>query len=167
MNLSVLNAWREPEARAALLRCCGARRWAEGMAARRPFAGEAELFAAAREVWRGLARTDWLEAFAAHPRIGDREASAGRVAGTSAWSAQEQGGVAGAPQGTLRALAEGNRRYEARFGHTFIICATGRTAAEMKALLEERLSNDPDEELLVAAGEQEKITLLRLQKLCP
>jgi 2-oxo-4-hydroxy-4-carboxy-5-ureidoimidazoline decarboxylase len=167
VNLGLINSWSATEARAALLRCCGARRWAEQMAAGRPFTDTAELCAAAREAWRGLAREDWLEAFAAHPKIGDQRASGGNHASTAGWSAQEQGGVAGAPQATLRALAEGNRRYEAKFGHTFIVCATAKTAAEMLALLEERLSNDPDEELLVAAGEQEKITLLRLQKLCP
>jgi 2-oxo-4-hydroxy-4-carboxy-5-ureidoimidazoline decarboxylase len=135
------------------------------MAARRPFAGAAGLFAAAREVWQGLAREDWLEAFAAHPRIGDLEALRGKFAATAAWSAGEQAGVAGAAEATLRALAEANRAYEARFGHIFIVCASGKSAEEMLALLERRLNNSAEEELRTAAGEQEKITRLRLEKL--
>jgi 2-oxo-4-hydroxy-4-carboxy-5-ureidoimidazoline decarboxylase len=167
IDLDVLNSWGEAEATAAFLRCCGSTRWAARMAARRPFAGEGELFAAAREVWRALALADWLEAFAAHPKIGDLEALRGKFAGTAAWAAGEQAGVTGAPEATLRALAEGNRAYEARFGHLFLVCASGKSAEEMLALLEQRLNNGPEEELLVAAGEQEKITRLRLEKLCP
>jgi 2-oxo-4-hydroxy-4-carboxy-5-ureidoimidazoline decarboxylase len=165
IDLDVLNGWSAAEARAALLRCCGSARWAERMAARRPFATEEELFAAAEEVWRGLARADWLEAFAAHPKIGDLDALRARFAATAAWSAAEQAGMVGAPEATLRALAEGNRRYEARFGHIFIVCASGKTAGEMLALLEQRLNNDPEEELRIAASEQKKITHLRLRSL--
>jgi 2-oxo-4-hydroxy-4-carboxy-5-ureidoimidazoline decarboxylase len=165
-DVAAINSWSEPEARAAFLRCCGATRWAARMAARRPFAGEAELFAAAGQVWRSLTRADWLEAFAAHPKIGDLEALRRKFAATASWSAGEQAGVAGASETTLQALAEGNRRYEARFGHIFIVCATGKTAAEMLALLDQRLGNEPEEELRIAAGEQEKITQLRLRKLC-
>jgi 2-oxo-4-hydroxy-4-carboxy-5-ureidoimidazoline decarboxylase len=163
-GLSVLNALPADEARAALLRCCGSRRWADALTARRPFASAEELFAAAEEVWNGLGRDDWLEAFAAHPRIGDVETLRKKFATTAAWCAGEQAGVAGAAEETLQALAEGNRRYEDRFGHIFIVCATGKSAAEMLALLRERLGNDPAEELRVAAAEQAKITRLRLEK---
>jgi 2-oxo-4-hydroxy-4-carboxy-5-ureidoimidazoline decarboxylase len=166
-KLELINSVDEAAARAMFLRCCGATRWAERMAARRPFACEEKLLAAAEEIWRGLPRQDWLEAFAAHPKIGDLDALRGKFARGAAWSAQEQGGVAGASEATLRALAQGNCDYEARFGHLFIVCASGKTAEEMLALLQQRLHNDPEDELRIAAGEQEKITRLRLQKLGP
>jgi len=165
LNLDLLNAWGAAEAYGAFLRCCEAPRWAERMTARRPFASEAELFAAAEEVWRGLPREGWLQAFAAHPKIGDLDALRARFGGAGGWSAAEQAGVAGASEATLRALAEGNRSYEEKFGHIFIVCATGKGADEMLALLQQRLQNDPGEELEVAAREQEKITRLRLEKL--
>jgi 2-oxo-4-hydroxy-4-carboxy-5-ureidoimidazoline decarboxylase len=163
--INALNALTPAEARAALLRCCGSRRWADAMTARRPFASADGLFAAADEVWSGLGRDDWLEAFAAHPRIGDVEALRKKFASTAAWCAGEQSGVAGAAEEVLRALAEGNRRYEDRFGYIFIVCATGKTADEMLRLLCERLPNDPVWEWKVAAAEQAKITRLRLEKL--
>ncbi len=167
VNLDRINSPSETEARAAFLGCCGARRWSEQMAARRPFASEAELFAAAEHVWRALPCEDWLEAFTAHPRIGDLDALRRKFTQTAAWAAGEQAGVAGASEATLVALAEGNRVYEAKFGHIFIVCASGKSAGEMLALLEERLNNNSEKELRIAAREQEKITRLRLQKLCP
>jgi 2-oxo-4-hydroxy-4-carboxy-5-ureidoimidazoline decarboxylase len=165
MSVTALNTLSPADARAALLRCCGSRRWADAMLARRPFASPADLHAAADEVWAGLDRADWLEAFAAHPRIGDLDSLRKKFATTADWSAGEQAGVAGAGEAVLRELAEGNRRYEERFGHLFIVCATGKTAAEMLRLLCERLPNEPAAELAVAAAEQAKITRLRLEKL--
>jgi 2-oxo-4-hydroxy-4-carboxy-5-ureidoimidazoline decarboxylase len=167
IDLNALNSWSEAEARAAFLRCCGSTRWTAYMTAIRPFLSEVNLFAAAEDAWRGLAREDWLEAFAAHPRIGDVDSLRKKFAATAAWSAQEQAGVSGASDEVLLALAEGNRAYEAKFGYLFIVCATGKTAAEMLALLRRRLGNAPEEELLHAAAEQAKITHLRLQKLTP
>jgi len=167
VNIQHINEWSEAEAREAFLRCCGATRWVERMAARRPFASEVDLFAVAEQVWQGLTRDDWLEAFAAHPKIGDLDALRAKFAATGAWPASEQAGVAGAAETTLQALAEKNRHYEDRFGYIFIVCASGKTAAEMLALLEQRLHNDPAEELLLAAGEQAKITRLRLEKFVP
>ena len=165
MNIAAFNALCDADARAALLRCCGSRRWADAMLARRPFASMADLLAAADAVWAGLDRADWLEAFAAHPRIGDLGGLRKKFAATAHWSAGEQAGVAGAGEDVLRELAEGNRRYEERFGHIFIVCATGKTAAEMLRLLRARLPNEPAAELAVAAAEQAKITRLRLEKL--
>lgn len=166
MAVQVLNDVGEEEARAALLRCCGSVRWAERMAASRPFADMSALNRAAEDVWRSLDREDWLEAFRAHPRIGDMDSLRRKFASTAVWSAAEQSGVAGAADATLLALADGNRRYEERFGYLFVVCATGKGATEMLALLEERLNNDPGDELRSAAAEQEKITRLRLEKLC-
>ena len=115
---------------------------------------------AATSVWRGLDRADWLEAFAAHPRLGERVGSRG-----SAWARQEQAGTTGADSDVLGALEDGNRAYEGRFEHVFLLCATGLDATQMLAALRARLGNDPEMELNVAAGEQEKITALRLRKL--
>jgi 2-oxo-4-hydroxy-4-carboxy-5-ureidoimidazoline decarboxylase len=165
-KLGEINALSETAARIAFMNCCGATRWAERMAGRRPFGGEAEMLAIAEEIWRSLGRDDWLEAFAAHPKIGDLEGLRNKFARSAAWCAEEQGGVAGAEEATLRALATRNRRYEAKFGYIFIVCATGKTVAEMLAILEMRLGNGPEEELGIAAAEQEKIMLLRLRKLC-
>jgi 2-oxo-4-hydroxy-4-carboxy-5-ureidoimidazoline decarboxylase len=157
-----INTANEQEAHAAFLRCCGARRWAEQMTAHRPYRDEDYLLDAARAGWRALEVADWREAFAAHPQIGGQ---APRSSATAAWSAGEQAGVTGSPEATRAALADGNRRYLAKFGWIFIVCATGKSANEMLALLEQRLANDPAEELEIAAVEQEKILLLRLQKL--
>ncbi len=127
------------------------------MVAARPFVNRDDLVDRSDRVWRSLQRTDWLEAFAAHPRIGSRAANG--------WAAGEQAGSLGASAAMLTRLSERNREYEARFGHIFIVCATGKSADEMLALLEARLENEPDAELSIAAEEQRKITRLRLDKL--
>jgi 2-oxo-4-hydroxy-4-carboxy-5-ureidoimidazoline decarboxylase len=167
MNLAQINAWTEDEATAAFRRCCGSTRWSERMTRLRPFGSEASLFGAAASVWWDLTSADWLEAFAAHPRIGDRDAMRAKFAATVAWSASEQAGVVGAPEEVLDALADANDRYHERFGYIFIVCATGKTAEEMLALIRERLSNHPEVEIQTAAAEQAKITRIRLEKLAP
>lgn len=153
------------EARALLQQCCGAARWVERMMARRPFSSNDALLAAAREEWFGLDRADWLEAFAHHPKIGDRESLRQRFATTAHLSEHEQSGVSGASGDVLAALADGNRDYEQKFGYIFIVFATGKSADEMHALLRERLRNLPDTELKIAAAEQAKITRQRLLNL--
>jgi len=163
--LKRLDALAEPDARAAFLRCCGSRRWAEAMARGRPYADQHALLAAAERAAGPLVRADWLEAFSHHPRIGDRAALAERFPATAGWSASEQGGVAAAGEDVLGALVRGNGEYEARFGHIFIVCATGKSAPEMLALLRGRIANEPDAELEIAAAEQRKITAIRLKKL--
>ena len=122
----------------------------------RPFVDAAAMMAAGDAIWTALTPADRLEAFAAHPRIGETGAG---------WSAQEQAGVGDSADATRRRLADANREYEARFGYIFIICATGRTAGEMLDALERRLANDPGVEAGVAAEEQRKIIRLRLAKL--
>ena len=155
----------EGQARALLQQCCGATRWVDRMMARRPFGSNDALLAAAREEWFGLDRADWLEAFGHHPKIGDRESLRQRFANTALLSEDEQAGVTGASEEVLTALAEGNREYEEKFGYIFIVFATGKSAAEMHALLRERLRNLPDTERKIAAAEQAKITRLRLMNL--
>jgi 2-oxo-4-hydroxy-4-carboxy-5-ureidoimidazoline decarboxylase len=152
-----LNSLETPAAHAALLSCCGSRRWVEQLLAARPFGSDAALHAAAERAWWALGGEDWREAFARHPRIGE--------AAADEWSRREQAGVDLATAATRAALALENRVYEQRFGHGFLICASGRTAEEMLAALRLRLANDPATELRIAAGEQAQITRLRLEKL--
>lgn len=164
----VLAGLPEGEATTALLRCCGAPRWVEGMRARLPFVSTPALLAAADEVWRGLGREDYLEAFSHHPRIGAdlRQADAAApFATTAAWARDEQAGAARADHDTREQLRLGNLAYAERFGFTFIVCATGKSAGDMLALLRTRLANQPDAEIQVAAREQARITRLRLEKL--
>jgi len=163
--LKRLDALPPEQATAAFLRCCGSRRWAQAMERGRPYADGPSLLAGAERAFALLAREDWLDAFSHHPRIGDRGSLAARFPATAGWSASEQGGVRDAGEDVLDALLRGNREYEARFGHVFIVCATGKTAGEMLALLRERLPNAPAAELEIAAAEQRKITAIRLEKL--
>jgi OHCU decarboxylase len=164
-NLARLNALGAAEAEKELLKCCGSNAWARALAAQRPFGGTRELLKAADEIWWSLDTDDWLEAFAAHPKIGGRRAAREQDAQAQSWSEQEQSGARDAEGFTLEELAEANRAYEEKFGHIFIVCATGKTAAEMLALLRARQSNDAATELRNAAEEQRQITHLRLEKL--
>lgn len=146
-----------------LERCCGSGPWVRRMLARRPFGSLDALLAAAGEEWFALSEAEWREAFAQHPKLGDREALRARFEGTRDLSQREQAGVDDAPDDVLEALAEGNREYFERFGYIFIVCATGLTAGEMLARLRARLANDPAAEILVAAREHARITELRLR----
>jgi 2-oxo-4-hydroxy-4-carboxy-5-ureidoimidazoline decarboxylase len=162
-GLARLNGLGTEAAAAELLACCGSSAWARALAACRPFADEEALFAAAERIWWDLGPEGWREAFAAHPRIGER--AAGPTAG---WSEAEQAGArdaADAAAPLLADLAAANRDYEARFGHVFLICATGKSAGEMLAALRARMGNEPAAEIRIAAGEQAKITRLRLRRL--
>jgi 2-oxo-4-hydroxy-4-carboxy-5-ureidoimidazoline decarboxylase len=158
-----INAASPEAARELLARACGSSRWVDRMMQRRPFGNDARLLSAARIEWFGLSESDWLEAFAHHPRIGDRESLAARFPATHDLSSREQAGVGGAHADVLAALADGNEKYFARFGFSFIVCATGKTAEEMLQLLRARLPNDRANELRIAAEEQAKITALRLR----
>lgn len=156
--LNHLNGLPAAEAEAALRGCCASARWAAAVAAGRPYPGAAALLDAAERAWWALEPGDWLEAFAAHPRIGERDVAEERAR-------QEQAGVAGSSPSTMAALAEGNRRYEERFGHVFLVCAAGRSGDELLAALRRRLASDPASELRTAAREQAAITRLRLEAL--
>ena len=161
-RLRELNEGPEADVRAFFLRACGSSRWVDRMMARRPFATDAKLQFAARNEWFGLTEADWLEAFSHHPQIGDRAALAARFPKTHDLSATEQAGVGGAGEDVLTALAAANAAYLDRFGFIFIVCAMGKSAEEMLALLRERLPNDRANELRIAAEEQAKIMALRL-----
>jgi 2-oxo-4-hydroxy-4-carboxy-5-ureidoimidazoline decarboxylase len=163
---STLDAWnRADEAIAlnAMIACCGARRWATAMVAARPLPDVAAVREAADDVWQGMGESDCLEAFACHPRIGERQA-AQATAKSAAWSQQEQALVEGARERILLRLAEGNARYEERFGFTYIVCATGKSAEEMLGILERRLTSDRTTELREAAEQQRQILQIRLGK---
>jgi 2-oxo-4-hydroxy-4-carboxy-5-ureidoimidazoline decarboxylase len=157
-----INAAEPEAARELLTRACGSHRWVDRMLARRPFANDARLLFAARNEWFGLTEPDWLEAFSHHPRIGDRAALETRFPHTHDLSSKEQSAAGAAREDVLTALADLNNQYYDRFGFIFIVCATGKSAEEMLALLESRLRNERAAELRIAAEEQAKITALRL-----
>lgn len=159
-----LNALPTPEAIAMLHPCCGSREWATRVAAARPFADEAALFAAAEQQWLSLGRDDWLEAFSHPPRIGERQLAKPAFAATAAQSTREQSGMAAATEAQRREFAEKNAEYEQKFGHIFLIFASGKSAAEMLDQLRHRISRDPQTELLAAVREQAHITRLRLER---
>lgn len=160
-----LNELPPAAAAAELLECCGSTRWAMEVAEQRPFRDAQELYERADQVWWRLDAEDWLEAFRAHPRIGERKAARETGEDSRRWSGEEQKGAADAARTTLEELADLNREYEQRFGFIYIVCATGKSAEEMLVILKERLGNDEWRELRVAAEEQRKITRLRLEKL--
>ncbi|MDR3735369.1 MAG: 2-oxo-4-hydroxy-4-carboxy-5-ureidoimidazoline decarboxylase [Acidobacteriaceae bacterium] len=162
LTLTEWNAMSLEDAAAAVLPCCGSLAWAAKLAAERPFASFEELSAASDTVWWTLPQSDWQQAFDSHPRIGQGHAKAATEK-SLAWSAGEQA-AANPDEAAKAALREGNARYEARFGRIFIVCATGKSAAEMLGILEQRLLNDDVTEMREAAEQQRLITQLRLRK---
>ncbi|RSK50373.1 2-oxo-4-hydroxy-4-carboxy-5-ureidoimidazoline decarboxylase [Hymenobacter rigui] len=165
MTLSDLNNLPAPTRAEELRRCCGSSAWVEATNQQFPFADADVLYQIATQAWNRLSEADWREAFTHHPKIGDVGALREKFASTSTWAEGEQGAVQQASEETLQALAAGNAAYEQRFGYIFIVCATGKSAAEMLALLQARLPNPPEKEIHVAAAEQDKITRIRLEKL--
>jgi 2-oxo-4-hydroxy-4-carboxy-5-ureidoimidazoline decarboxylase len=164
-RLAWLNALSAEEARSEFSRCCGAHRWAEDMAQARPFSSEEDVYERADTLWERTEPEDWREAMTHHPRIGDVSRLREKFKASGAWSEQEQQGMQGAGEDVVQALADGNQEYEARFGFIFLVCATGKSAAQMLGLLRGRMKNPPDRELRIAAEEQAKITRIRLEKL--
>lgn len=163
---NILARWNDAEALAAareILPCCGSMAWAEGMAARRPFASPEEVFIVSDMVWEGLGEEDWREAFDSHPRIGQQHAKAATVE-SLAWSSEEQSAAMTPEDSVKQQLAEANGEYEAKFGRIFIVCAAGRSAAEILSICRSRMSNSPRREMLEAAEQQRQITQLRLRR---
>jgi 2-oxo-4-hydroxy-4-carboxy-5-ureidoimidazoline decarboxylase len=160
--VEAFNALPPDRAEADLMTCCASTRWARRVAAGRPYPGLPALLAAADAASRALTWPDVAQALAAHPRIGQRATGAGREA---AWSRREQAGVAAADESTRAALARANEDYEARFGHIFLIFASGRTEAELLAAAQARLANDEATERDVVRDELRKIARLRLERL--
>lgn len=164
-RLAWLNALPAREATQEFLKCCGSKRWARAMMQRRPYAGIEDLTLTSDKIWWALDRSDWLEAFRSHPKIGEKKSADTVSRQSQQWSGHEQAGVNQAAQQTLDDLTQLNHEYEAKFGFIFIVCATGKSADEMLALLRARLSNEIGTELPIAAAEQAKITEIRLKKL--
>ncbi len=163
MQISNINALSHADLHATFERCCGALTWVGKMVDAAPFVDEADLRRAADEAFTALEVPDWLQAFAHHPRIGDVSRLRERFKASGVLSEKEQGtAMASANEAIIQRLFELNQAYEQRHGHIFIVCATGKSAAEMLALLEARIDLEVGEELTNCAREQAKITHLRL-----
>ena len=165
MTLEKLNTLSPRDAVTLFRQCCGSARWARAMQERRPFNDEQHLYAISDAVWNALTPADWKDAFAHHPKIGDIKELRKKFPTTAHWAKGEQAGVQQSGEKVLKALADGNKLYEAKFGYIFIVCATGKNADEMLTILNDRLNNYPDVEIKLAAQEQAKITRIRLEKL--
>jgi 2-oxo-4-hydroxy-4-carboxy-5-ureidoimidazoline decarboxylase len=170
MTLHEFNILPKQQLKEELMKCCGSSAWVNKMLPFIPADDMIELLEDAEEQWWRCTEEDWKEAFSHHPKIGDLESLTKKFTSTASpiaigWASGEQSGVNNASKETIEALAEGNRLYEEKFGYIFIVCATGKTAEEMFALLQTRLENNPEEEIKIAADEQNKITKLRIEKL--
>jgi 2-oxo-4-hydroxy-4-carboxy-5-ureidoimidazoline decarboxylase len=151
--------------RQALLGCCSAPAWAERMAAARPYASADDVIRRSGAVVETLTVADLEDALAGHPRIGQRPDSGDHSRQAADSSRREQSGVDQDDGAMLRALAEANLEYEQRFGHIYLVCASGRTGKELLEVLRGRLRNEPEAEWQVVRTELQKINALRLQRL--
>jgi 2-oxo-4-hydroxy-4-carboxy-5-ureidoimidazoline decarboxylase len=165
MTLGEWNGAERDRAREKLLSCCGSGRWVEALVEQRPYASVEGLIVDAEAFWFELPEAEWLRAFACHPRIGEWKAEVGTTAQFADWSGTEQRSAQATLEAVGAALVEGNRAYEAKFGFLYIVFASGKTAPELLAILEERLGHDRETELNEAARQQWAITRLRLEKL--
>jgi 2-oxo-4-hydroxy-4-carboxy-5-ureidoimidazoline decarboxylase len=165
LTLAQLNTLSPMEAAEQLRACCGSSRWVEAMLARRPFPSLEQLLSDADEAWRATRPEDWDEAFAHHPRIGERQPAAPVSTTAQAWSSGEQGAAARSGPAARTALADANAAYEKKFGRIYLVCAAGRSAEQLLADISARMRNDPERERAVAVEEQRKITRLRLKHL--
>jgi 2-oxo-4-hydroxy-4-carboxy-5-ureidoimidazoline decarboxylase len=158
------NALPHEEAAREILPCCGSKTWATSLASKRPIHDGASLIETSDAIWRSLGKSDWLEAFRSHPRIGESRAEETVAAQSSVWSELEQQKAAAADEAIKTALKWGNREYEQKFGRIFIVSAMGKSASEILEILRRRLHNDDATELQQAAEEQRQIMHLRLKK---
>jgi 2-oxo-4-hydroxy-4-carboxy-5-ureidoimidazoline decarboxylase len=165
MNLAQLNGLTSDESTHIFMQCCTSTTWVKAMVDGRPFTEQQVIINLADLVWENLAESDYLEAFEGHPQIGNVDSLKAKYANTKALASGEQSLVNEATEQVIVALAKGNAEYFEKFGFIFIVCATGKSADQMLALLKERLPNDKETELVNAAEEQRKIFQLRLGKL--
>jgi 2-oxo-4-hydroxy-4-carboxy-5-ureidoimidazoline decarboxylase len=165
MTLNDFNRLSVAQAKEELFKCCGSTSWVNKLMAHFPFATLEELKNISDQSWKKCSMNDWLEAFSHHPKIGEKAGAEKNHASTKEWAQQEQAGVMNAVEGVKAKLASANQLYENKFGYIFIVCATGKSADEMLSILVARLNNDPAKEIQIAAGEQNKITHLRMDKL--
>jgi len=167
MRNNVLARWNSLDPATAAreaLPCCGSQAWSVALASRRPIADEASLINASTSIWLALPEEAWQEAFDSHPRIGQSHAQTNATEESLRWSTQEQRTALSENNTAKLALEEATRRYEQKFGRIFIVCATGKTSAEMLAILEARMKNDAATELRESAEQQRQITQLRLHR---
>lgn len=165
MAIEKLNQLNKETLKEEFLKCCGAAKWADLLSTQTPFVSKEDLFEKSDSIWQNMSKEDYLEAFSQHPKIGDIESLAKKFANTKDWAENEQSGVNEATQEVIQELATYNEYYDNKFGYIFIVCATGKSAQAMLGMLKTRLKNEPDQELKVAADEQNKITKIRLEKL--
>jgi 2-oxo-4-hydroxy-4-carboxy-5-ureidoimidazoline decarboxylase len=165
MTIAELNEQPTDKKQELLSHCCGATTWVNEMLKGFPFSDEASLLETAEAKWQQCTEADWLEAFTHHPKIGDISSLREKFASTAKWAEGEQASVKDSSEAILQQLSKGNKEYEDKFGFIFIVCATGKSAEEMLALLKSRLPNEREQEVRIAAAEQAKITQLRLKKL--
>ena len=165
MTLHELNLLPKQQLRDELMKCCGSQAWVDKMLAFVPADDMVELMEDAEEQWWKCGENDWKEAFSHHPKIGDPDSLRLKFSDSENWASSEQSGIKEATDDVLQELAEANKLYEEKFGYIFIVCATGKSATEMLALLHMRLQNSPEVEIEIAADEQSKITKLRIEKL--
>jgi len=165
MRLPTLNKLDPAEAAQLYVKCCTASAWVREMIERRPFDSLPALKQQASDVWETMQADDLLEAFAGHPKIGDLSSLKEKFHNTVASASREQSGVESASDAALEELARYNGDYEDKFGLIFIVFASGKSAVEMLDIIKARIHNGVSEEMLIAAGEQLKITQLRLDRL--
>ncbi|HKO80662.1 MAG TPA: 2-oxo-4-hydroxy-4-carboxy-5-ureidoimidazoline decarboxylase [Chitinophagaceae bacterium] len=165
MTLHELNTLSLPLLKDELTKCCGSSAWVNRMVPFFPADDLVELLEDAEEQWFLCSESDWKEAFAQHPKIGDVESLKTKFASTAQWASGEQSSINSASTQTIEALAKANKEYEEKFGYIFIVYASGKSAEEMLAILQNRLQNNPEVEIEIAADEQNKITKLRIEKL--
>jgi 2-oxo-4-hydroxy-4-carboxy-5-ureidoimidazoline decarboxylase len=163
--MTALADWNQlphPAALPPVLACCGSRAFADAVVRARPFPDVDTLLTKADTIWWSLGKSDWLEAFACHPRIGESAANASHQ--FSAWSAEEQSKARTAASSVLGSISEKNREYEARHGFIYIACASGKSADELLAILDRRIGNSTEHEIKEAAEQQRQITHIRIRK---
>ena len=165
MKLEDFNKQNQVKAGQDLFKCCGSTAWVNKTMENFPFNSIEDLKISSDRNWFSCKKEDWLEAFSHHPKIGDQSSADKKHSSTAEWAKQEQSAVNDAGQIILSELVKANQSYENKFGFIFIVCATGKTAAEMLKLLNDRINNEPDKELHIAINEQNKITHLRINKL--
>ena len=166
MMFKTLNDLSTKERHQALLRCCHSQSWVKKMNSNHPFSSNEDVHQKAIDVWKQMETDDILEAFRGHPMIGaNLDELRKKFQTTSTWSEGEQAGMQQASEDIIRELQKANQDYVQKFGYIFIVCATGKTAEQMLNLIKERFHNTAEKELGIAAGEQQKITAIRLEKL--
>ncbi|MBR7676319.1 2-oxo-4-hydroxy-4-carboxy-5-ureidoimidazoline decarboxylase [Streptomyces sp. NPDC054796] len=157
-GLTWLNSAEESDARAALREVCASDAWASTLLAQRPYRSVEALFTASDTAMAELTAADLAQAMAGHPPIG-------RPKPGDPTSSREQRGMAGATEELKAEMLELNLAYQDRFGHVFLICATGLTGEEMRDAVRHRIGNTPDQEREIVRGELAKINRIRLTRL--